>query len=174
MITAGDERGKTQMGNNNAYCQDSVLSWVDWDLTRQQKDLEATTAYLIQLRKKHPALRPTNFGSFDELQPGLDRIRWFNRFGEIMTEGDWDNAERRTIQRLTEHVQEDGSHCVLLTIIHGSEDVREVILPKVDAYTKAELLWNSALEVPPTEIAISDITAPVTMSATSIMLFHLA
>jgi glycogen operon protein len=173
MITAGDERGKTQMGNNNAYCQDSVLSWVHWDTTRQQADLEATTAYLIKLRKEHPALRPANFGSFDELKPGLDRIRWYNRFGEIMTDDDWNNAERRTIQRVTEHVQEDGSLCVLLTIIHGSEDVREVNLPKLDGYTKAELLWNSAHELPPASIDVFDMSAPVTMSATSMMLFHL-
>ncbi len=174
MITAGDERGKTQMGNNNAYCQDSVLSWMNWNLTRPQQDLEDTTAYLIKLRKEHPVLRPTNFGSFDELKPGLDRIRWFNRYGEIMTESDWDNTERRTIQRLAEHIQDDGSICALLTIIHGSEDVREVSLPKVDGYTKAELLWNSALELPPQKIEVTAFDAPVTMSATSMMLFHIA
>ena len=57
MLTAGDELGRTQGGNNNAYCQDDEVSWVDWDLDRRQQALLAWTRALVALRREHPALR---------------------------------------------------------------------------------------------------------------------
>ena len=61
MITAGDEMGRTQQGNNNAYCQDNELSWLRWDLTPWRKDLLATARWLLLLRREHPALRTERF-----------------------------------------------------------------------------------------------------------------
>ncbi|HSG12233.1 MAG TPA: glycogen debranching protein GlgX, partial [Gaiellaceae bacterium] len=61
MITAGDEMGRTQRGNNNAYVQDDETSWVSWDLSPWRKDLLATARYLLALRREHPALRPDTF-----------------------------------------------------------------------------------------------------------------
>ena len=57
MITAGDELGRTQQGNNNAYCQDSPISWVHWDTQHDWKDLADVTRKLLQLRADHPVLR---------------------------------------------------------------------------------------------------------------------
>ena len=172
MVTAGDERGKTQLGNNNAYCQDSNLSWVNWDLTRQQKDLETTFGYLTRLRADNPTLRPTNFGSFEHLDANLDRIRWFNALGGLMTNEDWQNPETRTVLRLSEHLNEDGSKNVTLLLIHGIEKEEKIHLPQGIDYENYEILWNSAFDLPPTELVKVDTTAPLTVSGSSVILLR--
>ncbi|MEN9990014.1 MAG: hypothetical protein RL508_993 [Actinomycetota bacterium] len=172
MVTAGDERGKTQLGNNNAYCQDSNLSWVNWDLTRSQQDLEASFAYLTKLRHENPTLRPSNFGSFERLEPGLDRIRWYNIKGQLMTNEDWGNPECRTVMRLSEHLAADGSKNVTLMLVHGSEREEPVTLPAGLGYDNYELLWNSAYELPPTDILKVNIAKPITVSGSSVLLLR--
>ena len=175
MITAGDERGKTQQGNNNAYCQDNLLSWMNWEPTRQQRDLEATVAYLIKLRRENPALRPINFGDFNEATADTDMIKWYNRRGEIMSESDWHNQERRTLLRYSSHLNADGSHNSMLLLIHGREAMSEITLPDVPNATRYELLWNSAVEVPPPAGATPTEYAPgdkLEVSGTSIWLLR--
>src|SRR5207247_3265256 len=61
MLTAGDEMGRTQRGNNNAYCQDSEISWVDWELDDRRKALLAFAQRLSAMRASHPVLRRTRF-----------------------------------------------------------------------------------------------------------------
>lgn len=61
MLLAGDERGRTQQGNNNAYCQDNSLSWVDWSPDPEAEHLLAFTRSMIALRRRHPSLRRRNF-----------------------------------------------------------------------------------------------------------------
>ncbi|MFS8097918.1 DUF3459 domain-containing protein [Lentzea alba] len=68
MLVAGDEFGRTQQGNNNAYCHDDELSWVDWDLASRNRDLVEFTAALIAFRRAHPALRS---GTFDGVTSSL-------------------------------------------------------------------------------------------------------
>ncbi|WP_252865231.1 hypothetical protein [Mobiluncus mulieris] len=63
MVLAGDEFGNTQNGNNNAYCVDSPLSWLDWNWLPWQNALHETARYLLQLRAKHPVMRPDCFAS---------------------------------------------------------------------------------------------------------------
>ena len=172
MVTAGDERGKTQLGNNNAYCQDSALSWVNWEPTRTQRDLETTFSYLTSLRKNNPALRPAKFGSFEERTLEKDRLRWFNDSGELMGNEDWQNPECRTVLRFSEHESETGELNRMLLVIHGSETETEVQLPLglgVDAY---ELLWNSALDLPPKELVQLEPEAKLPVSGTSMLLLR--
>ncbi|MEN9753579.1 MAG: hypothetical protein RL670_1270 [Actinomycetota bacterium] len=174
MITAGDERGKTQLGNNNAYCQDSQLSWVNWDLNRSELDVENTFAYLTKLRSEHPALRPTNFGSFERLETGLDRIRWFNADGHLMSLEDWDNPEVRTVARYTEHDKGDGSFDRLLLVVHGSEIETKVVLPiEIEGLT-FELLWDSALETPPDRLEKLQAQSTVLVTGTSMQLYRVS
>ncbi|MDH6112870.1 isoamylase [Kitasatospora sp. MAP12-15] len=92
MITAGDEFGRTQGGNNNPYCQDNETSWVDWSLLDQPewRELRDLTARLIRLRRAHPVLRQRAFFSGRAAVPGGRRdLTWFTPQGEEMTEGDW-------------------------------------------------------------------------------------
>jgi glycogen operon protein len=171
MITSGDERGKSQNGNNNAYCQDNVMTWLNWDLTRQQQDLEDTVAYLAQLRRENPVLRPKTFGDFNEANIEHDLVRWYNSAGEIMSEEDWHNQECRTIARYSQRNNGQDSNSVLL-IIHGSEASIEATLPSPDGVIKYELLWNSAFESPEQESVSLPAGSTIVLSGTSMQLFR--
>ncbi|HOQ31386.1 MAG TPA: glycogen debranching protein GlgX [Candidatus Hydrogenedens sp.] len=92
MILGGDEFGRTQNGNNNAYCQDNKISWYDWDLFQKNYDLFRFCKGMIQLRKENPALRRTTF--FDGIpkygQQKWPDITWFNSEGNTVN---WDGED---------------------------------------------------------------------------------
>ncbi|MDK1477024.1 glycogen debranching protein GlgX [Streptomyces sp. 549] len=92
MLVAGDEFGRTQHGNNNAYCQDNPTGWVDWSLLDDPgwHQLFTLTARLLRLRRAHPVLRRRAFFSGrPHGEHGLRDLAWFNARGEEMTEADW-------------------------------------------------------------------------------------
>ncbi|MFH9137967.1 glycogen debranching protein GlgX [Streptomyces sp. NPDC017524] len=92
MLVAGDEMGRTQGGNNNAYCQDNETGWLDWALLEQPewRELTELTARVLTLRRTHPVLRRRAFFSGRAQAPdGLRDLAWFARDGREMTEGDW-------------------------------------------------------------------------------------
>ncbi|GAA2945313.1 glycogen debranching protein GlgX [Kitasatospora cinereorecta] len=92
MLVAGDELGRTQGGNNNAYCQDNEVSWLDWSLLEQPewRELTELTARVLALRHRHPVLRRRAFFSGTPQAPdGLRDLAWFTPGGAEMTEGDW-------------------------------------------------------------------------------------
>ncbi|MET7492327.1 glycogen debranching protein GlgX [Streptomyces sp900116325] len=92
MLVAGDEMGRTQGGNNNAYCQDNEVSWLDWSLLDQPqwRELTELTARLLTLRHTHPVLRRRAFFSGRaQAADGLRDLAWFTRQGKEMTETDW-------------------------------------------------------------------------------------
>ncbi len=100
MIAHGDEIGRTQQGNNNVYCQDNELAWVDWDLSEDQKRLYAFTAAVSTLRRDHAVFRRRRFfaGSADHGgQSELGDIAWFQPSGELMGESAWSDDEARTV-----------------------------------------------------------------------------
>lgn len=154
MLTAGDERGKTQLGNNNAYCQDTSLSWVNWDLAGYQNDLEATTAFLIQTRLSHPTLRPKQFANYEQATKDSDRMRWFNASGELMTDENWADAQCRTMMRLTDHLNDDGTLDSMLLVVHGAEYAITAQLPKLSEVSGYQLLWDSSDETPKAPIGL--------------------
>lgn len=92
MITAGDEFGRTQQGNNNAYCQDSEISWVDWEHSPAQQELLDFTRRVIALRMGHRAFRRRRFLT-GRPQSGraLPDVWWFRPDGTQMTDADWAN-----------------------------------------------------------------------------------
>ena len=88
MILAGDEMGRTQLGNNNAYCQDNDISWVDW--ADVDEDLEAFVRLLIGLRRDYPALRRDRFFSGRRgPDASVKDISWITPEGREMTHQDW-------------------------------------------------------------------------------------
>jgi isoamylase len=88
MLLGGDELGRTQKGNNNAYCQDNEISWYDWD--HVDKDLLEFTRELIALRRRHPVLRRRRFFQGHPLHgTGVSDIGWFRPDGSPMEESDW-------------------------------------------------------------------------------------
>jgi isoamylase len=83
MMLGGDELGRTQHGNNNAYCQDNEISWVDW--SQPDTELQAFASRLVAFRKKHPVFRRRRFLAGAE----ASELRWFTPAGTEMTDGDW-------------------------------------------------------------------------------------
>jgi isoamylase len=88
MLLAGDEIGRTQAGNNNAYCQDNELSWVDWSKAAAERDLLLFTQRLARLRRRHPVFRRRRFFKGTPERGAAD-ITWLTPAGEEMTEADW-------------------------------------------------------------------------------------
>ncbi|MER8047976.1 glycogen debranching protein GlgX [Streptomyces sp. NPDC094032] len=91
MLVAGDEMGRTQGGNNNAYCQDNEIGWLDWTLPEDpgRAQLLALTRRLLTLRHRHPVLRRRAFFSGRPAADGLRDLAWFTPAGTEMTESDW-------------------------------------------------------------------------------------
>lgn len=99
MILAGDEFGRTQQGNNNGYCQDNEISWLDWKLAKTEPGatLIAFTARLTELRRNHPLLRLMTFERGQEIRPGIRELDWLDERGVALSEDDWLNSEARAL-----------------------------------------------------------------------------
>jgi isoamylase len=99
MLLHGDELGRTQRGNNNGYCQDNELSWVDWSLAERNADLLDFTSSLIEIRHNHPVFRRRRFFAGRPIRRGgeLRDIAWFAPTGEEMSEQDWEAGFGRCI-----------------------------------------------------------------------------
>ena len=98
MLLAGDEVGRTQRGNNNAYCQDNEISWFDWDIAwlRENRELLAFTRRLIQIRKQHPTFRRQHF--FRGIHgDGVRDILWFNPDGREISDEEWTHDYARCL-----------------------------------------------------------------------------
>jgi glycogen operon protein len=96
MLLAGDELGRTQHGNNNAYCQDNEVAWLDWSETPAKKALLRFTRSLIALRRREPVLRRRRFlrGLFVRDSSALKDLAWLRPDGAEMTGADWDRPGR--------------------------------------------------------------------------------
>jgi isoamylase len=99
MIAHGDEIGRTQLGNNNVYCQDSELSWMDWSLVDKNADLLAFTRKVTTLRKDHPVFRRRRFFEGEPIRSGeqVRDIAWLTPAGREMTHEDWGSEFGKSI-----------------------------------------------------------------------------
>ncbi|SES07978.1 glycogen operon protein [Pedococcus cremeus] len=172
MINGGDELGRTQGGNNNAYCQDNAVSWLDWELEPWQEDLLATTAFLSHLRREFPALRQRSFFTGREVhEDGSTDLGWFDAEGEPMRSPAWEDRSTRTLQMLL-----NGAwigHRSVLIVMHGGAEDAKVTLPSVPGLTAYELLWDSASERPqPTGAPIEP--GKVSVTAASLQVYRAA
>ena len=92
MLLGGDEIGRTQHGNNNAYCQDNEISWYDWNVDGDGEALHEFTRRMIELRAEHPVFRRTTFFAGDTDEGGLPDVFWFRPDGRRMTRREWDST----------------------------------------------------------------------------------
>ena len=149
MLLAGDEFGRSQAGNNNAYCQDNEISWLDWTLadTAAGKELSALVTQLARLRHQYPILRCDKFlHGRDEPAPGLIDIAWFDEQGQIISSDAWNDPQRRTL--VLRRVQEvDGNAVVLTCFFNPEADDRAFKLPPPRLPT--QVLVNSAAPTAP-------------------------
>lgn len=171
MLTAGDEHGRTQHGNNNAYCHDSPLTWINWELLPWQEDLLATTKYLIKLRKELAAIRPVKFGRFGETTPNASQMDWFNAAGQSMSDEQWNDPTNRTLQFLAASTPENDEESRILLVIHGVESPVDVVVPEHENVRFYEPLWFSTN---PTPRDIPGVLRPgetIKVGSTSMLLF---
>jgi glycogen operon protein len=98
MLLAGDELGRTQRGNNNAYCQDNELSWVDWDLDPADANLTKFVRRLIDIRRSHPVFRRRNFFQGRAIRgTGVKDLLWIHPQGTEMSDREWNAAHARCL-----------------------------------------------------------------------------
>jgi isoamylase len=138
MLLAGDEFGRTQHGNNNAYCQDNELSWVDWNIDEQGDALIAFCRRLVALRRSHPILRRRRFlvGHYNE-ELGVKDVTWLAPDGEEMTEAHWHDSQARCMGMLMDGraqptgVKRSGADATLLLLLNAHHDTCTFVLPEV-------------------------------------------
>ena len=171
MITAGDETGRTQEGNNNAYCHDSPLTWVDWDLEDWQQALRAHVTTLTRLRKENPALRPRRYARLGEDIPGSTDMYWYDQNGQSMSIERWTDAVNRTLQYVAV-AEDDEAHNRVLLMVHGTESAIDVRLPEVPDVTRYVSLWSSADERPSTVETVHRPGDVIALPGTSMRLFR--
>ena len=98
MITAGDERGRTQRGSNNPYCQDNEISWVDWSPEDAWLDVHELTRAALRLRREHPALRQRHwFEGRPTILGGPKDLAWLHPSGREMSGDDWHDESLRVV-----------------------------------------------------------------------------
>ena len=153
MLVAGDEMGRTQAGNNNAYCQDNELSWVDWKLDEGQRALLDFTTRLIRLRAEQPVLqRRTFFHGAHIWDSGLKDLAWFRPDGGEMTREDWQKPFVRSLGFLLggdaiASPDEHGHRVVgdtLLVLMNAHHEPLPFTLPAVEWGADWELLVDTA------------------------------
>ena len=160
MICHGDEMGRTQAGNNNVYCQDNELSWVNWNLNATQQDLLHFTRKVIKLRKDHPVLRRRRFFYGDAAHGGeskLQEIGWLRPSGEHMRDEDWTAWYARSLMvyvnghAISEpnlHGEKIVDKSFLLLVNASEEDIEFTIPTEPTGSSKA---WKVVIDTQPTK-----------------------
>src|SRR5215469_3918566 len=159
MLLAGDEFGRTQQGNNNAYCQDDEISWVDWTLREKNEAQVRFTRKLTSMRRRYPILRRNLFlnGQYIE-ELGVRDVTWINISGFQMSEEDWHNPELRCFGMLldgraqTTGIRQRGKEATILLIANGHYEAVEFTLPECVGACRWTLVIDTnseALEDPP-------------------------
>jgi isoamylase len=136
MVLAGDEFARTQQGNNNAYCQDNEIGWVDWNLKEQNEPLIRFVQKLTWLRHKYPILRRSRFltGEYNS-ELDVKDVTWINASGAEMQAENWDDEGMRCFGMLIDGraqptgVRQRGTEATMLLVLNGHFDVVEFTLP---------------------------------------------
>jgi isoamylase len=137
MLLAGDEFGRTQKGNNNAYCQDTEISWVNWNIGDKGKSLIQLVKKLTNLRHTYPILRRNRFltGAYVE-EVGVKDVTWINANGSEMTEEQWQDSRMACFGMLLDGraqatgIRKSSKDATLLIVVNGHSDLVEFTLPE--------------------------------------------
>jgi glycogen operon protein len=153
MLTMGDEVGRTQQGNNNAYCQDNEISWMPWE--GQHGDLCSLVARLVDLRRRHPVFRQKAFFLGQPVgEGGVKDLAWFGTDGAELTDAEWFDPSQETVGMYLdgggirtrgprgERVVDDS----FLLVLHAGSDDREVTLPGLPWATSYDVVLDTCEE----------------------------
>ncbi len=178
MLLAGDEYGRTQRGNNNAYCQDNELSWLNWELDAEEQNLHEFTRRVLALRRQHPVLRRAKFFQGRPIQNAdLSDLAWFRHDGRPMSSEDWNNPATRSLTmfllgRGIDDVDDDGRPILdddLLLAVNASHLDLPFTLPSFRHVEEWQLLLDTKDDQAEARIPPS---ATLTLAARSLMLLR--
>ncbi len=175
MILAGDEMGRTQNGNNNAYCQDSPVSWVDWHTREGWDDQYELTARLLRLRREHAVLRPTEFRSSAEVTDaegrGLKRSSsaWFTETAVRMTDILWHDGGRRGLGMYVSDADE-----AFYVYVHGGHWDSTLTLPDAPWANSYRLVAHTGRPDEFADLEATDLApgATIDLPARTVLVFH--
>ncbi|WP_222851487.1 glycogen debranching protein GlgX [Phytoactinopolyspora mesophila] len=158
MLAAGDEMGRTQWGNNNAYCLDNETTWVDWSLREEFADLNQLVQKLLALRAQHPVFRQRRFFEGRSIIPGGRKdIAWFAPTGTEMDDAAWHDETRQTLGMYLsgDGIRSRGAHGERITDdsflvwLHSGADDVQVVLPAAPWATSYDVVIDTADVDPP-------------------------
>jgi glycogen operon protein len=158
MISHGDEYGRTQHGNNNAYCQDSELAWMHWDWDENQRKLFEFTKKMIAIRREHPILHPRRYFKNRKIQgEGVFDIRWINTEGADMSQEEWDTSFIRVmgmmlngeLMKEKDEFGNDLNQEILLIMVNSYWESIPFTLPKDGLGEEWEVLEDTSWEENP-------------------------
>ncbi len=153
MLLAGDEMGRTQRGNNNAYCQDNEISWIDWDLGRDDRAFLSFVRRIIHLRRHHPAFRRRHFFQGRPIKGGpVKDITWLRPDGGEMAEEEWHHAFTRSLGLFLagdafEEYDERGCRVWdtdLVLLLNGHHQTVRFVCPPQDQRVRWQVLVDTA------------------------------
>jgi glycogen operon protein len=150
MMLAGDEFGRTQRGNNNAYCQDNEISWLNWNIEEKGKSLIHFVQKLTSLRHRYPILRRNLFltGEYVE-ELGVKDVTWINADGSEMDDKNWGDSGMRCFGMLLDGraqptgIRQRGKEATLLIVINGYEELVQFTLPKYPGGSEWHLMIDT-------------------------------
>ena len=153
MLLAGDEFRRSQRGNNNAYCQDTEISWFDWNIGEKGKSLVQFVRKLTNLRHEYPILRRNRFltGQFVE-EVGVKDVTWINANGSEMTPEQWQDTSMACFGMLLDGraqatgIRKSSNDATLLLVINGHTDLVEFTLPECYGGMHWSLLVDTNIE----------------------------
>ncbi|HTT04606.1 MAG TPA: glycogen debranching protein GlgX [Steroidobacteraceae bacterium] len=179
MLLAGDEFGRTQQGNNNAYCQDNQISWLNWHLTDKGQSLVRFVQKLTRLRHKYAILRRNRFltGDYDEELEVKD-LTWINATGIEMRPEDWSDGNMRCFGMILDGrarptgVRQRGTETTMLLVMNAHYDVVEFTLPPCAGGEAWRLVLDTRIpdEEPMSRFAVGD---KYQVTGRSLLLFEL-
>jgi glycogen operon protein len=179
MLLAGDEFARTQSGNNNAYCQDNDISWLDWNLADRNFAQVNFVRELAHLRARYPILRRSRFLSAKENEAiGLKEITWINASGDEMEDGHWSDPRMQCFGMLLDGraqpsgLRQRGVDATLLVVLNAHHDLVNFTLPEHAGDGRWRLLIDTNVEgkLGKTEFARGDVYG---VTARSLLLLQL-
>jgi len=144
MLQAGDEFARTQRGNNNAYCQDNEISWVDWRLRSANHELLEFVRLLARLRRLHVAFRRETFLKGAASRAAVKDVTWLNVRGTEMTQSEWQESELRTLGMWFGESTGSAEH--LLLLVNSADSEQRFGLPAAPADGPWICLFDTASE----------------------------
>ncbi len=166
MLTAGDEMGRTQLGNNNAYCQDNEISWVNWNLNESNRELLDFTRRVIEIFREHPVLRRRSFFRGQSVGArGVKDVTWVKPDGHEFGHADWSDPHRHVFGMLIHGHAEEGLDAqgqpfatqTLLLLLNGGRTSSPFQLPRLPPAGTWFILLDTVHPKAPTQPADHDV-----------------